>query len=336
MKYVIIGAGIAGTTAAGTIKDREPESEVVLISAEHFLPYKRYRLTEYLCDRIDEKNLDEITVENLRDRDIIFRKGQYVKTIDPEGKQIRLHHNEVMEYDKLLIAAGGTPTLGPILLPHFRHIQRYYSRQDILMVKQRLPEIRSCIVAGEGLSTLDLICGMCNLGKDVTYIVKGEKADIPLVSMEEAGLSIPLHDFLESRGVKIVVRDRITAVKRENNQYKVFTLNRRELTADIVFASDYYQPNISFIQETGIEKKLGILVDQHLRTSEKNIYAAGDCVEIYHPGIKNYWINFGWKNAGEQGAIAGKNMTGADESYSVKDTLIFNLMGKPLSARWWE
>ena len=84
------------------------------------------------------------------------------------------------------------------------------------------------------------------------------------------------------------------------------------------------------------QKKFGILVNPQLKTSENDIYAAGDCVEIYHPGVKDYWINFGWPNALEQGAIAGKNMTGEDEEYKIHDTIIFNLMGKPLKARWWE
>ena len=103
-----------------------------------------------------------------------------------------------------------------------------------------------------------------------------------------------------------------------------------------MFAWDYYKPNIEIIEGTKIEKKLGILVDQQLRTSVEDIYAAGDCVEIYHPKIRDYWINFGFPNATEQGKIAGRNMAGANEEYQVQETLVFNLMGKKLKARWWE
>ena len=78
------------------------------------------------------------------------------------------------------------------------------------------------------------------------------------------------------------------------------------------------------------------MVDTHLKTSIEDIYAAGDCVEIYNPVIKNYWINFGWINAKKQGEIAAENMLGNNIEYEIKDNIVFNLMGKPLKARWWE
>ena len=99
---------------------------------------------------------------------------------------------------------------------------------------------------------------------------------------------------------------------------------------------DLEKPNVDFIENTRIEKKIGILVDPQLRTSVEDVYAAGDCVEIYHPKIKNYWINFGWPNAAEQGEIAGKNMTGLEEVYQIHETIPFNLMGKAMNARWWD
>jgi len=96
------------------------------------------------------------------------------------------------------------------------------------------------------------------------------------------------------------------------------------------------KPNISCIEGSAIDKKLGILVNVRLETSEENIYAAGDCVEIYHPRIKDYWINFGLPNALEQGKIAGMNMLGRNEEYKIQEAIVFNLMGKTLKARWWK
>ena len=95
-------------------------------------------------------------------------------------------------------------------------------------------------------------------------------------------------------------------------------------------------PNISIIKDTGIEKKLGILVNEQMETTVDDIYAAGDCVEIYHQGIRNYLINFGWPNALEQGEIAGKSMTGQKSTYKLHESLDFELMGKAIRARWWK
>jgi len=333
MKHVIIGAGAAGVTAAVTIKTIDKDAEVVVIGEERFFPYKRYLLTEFLCGSIDEEEIIHTPGESIKEMGIKLRKGQYVKAINPLEKTVKLFHNEVMPYDKLLIAVGGRPGLGPVLRPFQKHIQPYYSLRDIMVLKKKLPDIRKCIVFGDGLSSLDLLCGLCNLGKEVTYIIKGKRADFSLVESEFYG---ELHDFIEKKGIEIITEDRLISIEKVNRHYRVSTLKQKSVTADIIFAWDYYKPNIACIKETNMEKKLGILVNEQLQTSEQDIYAAGDCVEIYHPGIKDYWINFGWPNALEQGEIAGKNMLGQKEKYKVHDAIVFNLMGKSLKARWWK
>ncbi len=332
MKYVIIGAGAAGVTAAKTIREIDSNGEVVILGEERFFPYNRYMLTDFLCDSIKEDELIYTSASFFKKIGVTFRKGEHVKAIHPQKKCIKLFHNEVVHYDKLLIATGGTPGLGPVLQPFQKHIQRYYSLEDICLLKRKMPSIQKCIVFGEGLSSLDLLCGLCNLEKEIVYIIRGTRADWDLVEPEFYG---ELHEFLEEKGIEIITEDRVISIEKSNHCFHVLTLKQRKLTADIVFAWDHYKPNITCIKGTGIEKKLGILVDEQMRTSEEDIYAAGDCVEIYHPGLKNYWINFGWSNAQEQGEVAGKNMAGQREKYKIQKTIVFNLKGKSLRARWW-
>ncbi len=332
MRHVIVGAGIAGTTAAQTVRSMDKKAEIILIGKEQFLPYKRHLLTEYLCEKVDEENLFYFDCPSFRQHDIIFRKGQFIKSIHAEHKQIKLNHNEIIGYDKLLIATGGGPQLGPVLRPFKKNLQQYYSLEDVLLLKRQLEKVNDCVVFGQGLSTLDLLAGMHNLGKDVTYIVKGEKAYFPLLDKE---VNEEIHQFLNDKGIRIIAQDRPVSIKKAEKKYIVSTLEKREIKADIVFGWDYYQPNIDFIEGSPIEKSLGILVDQYLQTSAEDIFAAGDCVEIYHPEFENYWINFGYPNAKKQGEIAGKNMVGKKEKYKIQDTIPFKIMGKPLKARWW-
>lgn len=338
MKYVIIGAGAAGVAAAKAIKSIDNDGEVIVLGEERFFPYNRFMLTDFLCDSVSEGELTYTSPDFFKELGITFRKGEYVKAIHPEEKTVKLSHNEVLNYDKLLIATGGTPSLGPVLQPFRKYIQRYYSLEDIHVLKRKLPGIKKCIVFGDGLSSLDIIRALRNLGKEVTYITRGERADWGLVDPE---LSAELHGFLESKGVEIITEDRVISVEQvsiEQNagMYRVLTLKRKELTADIVFAWDRYVSNIGVIKGTRIEKKSGILVNDRLKTSEEDIYAAGDCVEIYHPELKDYWINFGWINAREQGTAAGMNMAGEDTPYKAREVVVFNLMGKSLKARWWK
>ncbi len=333
MKHVIIGAGAAGISAAKTIREIDTNAEVVVIGDEGIFPYKRSLLTEFMCGSIKKDGLIYITTESLKESGIKLRKGEYVKTVVPSEKHIKLFHNEIVNYDKLLIATGGRPGLGLVLRPYKKQIQRYHSLKDIIVLQQKLPDIQKCVVSGEGVSSLDLICGLHNLGKQVTYIAKGDRADFAL---RDLAFYDELHGFLKEKGVEVLTKDQIVSIDKSNDHYLVETLNHGELITDIVFARDCYSPNVSCVEGSGIKKKSGILVNDQLETSEEDIYAAGDCVEIYHPCIKNYWINFGWPNALEQGKVAGKNMLGQDEKYNLQETTVFNLMGKSLKARWWK
>jgi len=333
MKYIIVGAGIAGVSAAQTIKSIDKKAEVILIGEERYFPYKRYLLSDFITGTIENEQIFYTSAEFFDEKGIKLRKAERVKSINTDDKSIKFFHNEVMEYDKLLIATGGAPALGPVLRPYEKNIQRYYSLKDILLIKRKLTSINEVVVFGEGLSILDLLCSMKNLGKNVTYIVKGDQAEFPAVESE---FELDLHEFLLSKGINIIANDRVVAIENDEKKYQVITLNKKTITADMVFAWDYYQPSIECIENTKIEKKIGILVDQQLRTSVEDVYAAGDCVEIYHPKIKDYWINFGWPNAAEQGEIVGKNMTGLEVEYEIHETIPFNLMGKELKARWWE
>jgi NADPH-dependent 2,4-dienoyl-CoA reductase/sulfur reductase-like enzyme len=223
--------------------------------------------------------------------------------------------------------------LGPVLKPFQKHIQRYYSLEDILVLQKKMSTIQKCVVFGEGLSSLDLLRGLCNLGKKVDYIIRGERPDWSLV---EPDLYPKFTKILADRGVKMITGDRIISIEKEKSKYRIHTLKQKEIVTDVVFAWEVYSPNIVCIKGTTIEKKLGILVDETLKTTVEDIFAAGDCVEIYHPGIKDYWINFGWPNAVEQGTIAGENMTGQNYKYQTRKTLVYNLMGKSFKARWWK
>ena len=271
MKHVIIGAGIAGVSAAETIKSIDKTAEVVLIGDERFFPYKRYLLTEFLTDVEVENNLFYASEEHFRDKGITFRKGELVRAIRPEWKSIKFSHNEVVQYDKLLIATGGRPTLGPVLLPFTKHIQFYYSLQDALLLKEHLESVNTCIVYGGGLSTLDLMRGLRNLDKRVIYISRHKKVTFPLA---EKAFDGDIHSFLERNGVEIIVDDRIVGIDRIDSLYHVHTFNKRKIVADAVFAWDGYKPNTDVIRGAAIEKKNGILVDSMLQTSAEDIYAA--------------------------------------------------------------
>lgn len=333
MHHVIIGAGIAGISAAQSIKEIDQDADIIIIGKEKFPPYKRYLLTEFLCDTISKADMIFASPESLNDMGIELRKGKSVKIINQTGKWVQIDNDEILNYDRLLIATGGQPYLGHALRPFLVQIQRYYSLKDLIKLKKKMATIRKCIVFGEGLSCLDLLAGLHNLGKDVTFITKEEKVILPGA---DPSFNHGLHEFLKKKGIEIITGDHVRFISKSRNHYRVITSKGNNIYGDIVFAWERYLPYTACLNGANIKKKTGILVNEYFETSAKDIYAAGDCVEIYHPVLKEYWINFGWPNAMEQGIIAGINMAGGNEEYNLEKILAFNIMGKEFKARWRE
>ena len=335
MKYVIIGSGIAAISAAKEIDKISRNSNITIIGKEPILPYKRYLLTEFFCNNIKDLELFYNT-ENLfnskRNR-VSLRKGEFIKSIDTRNMTVKFHHNEIMKYDKLLIATGGVPVLNHNLKKYSQYITRYYSYRDILTIKKKINEIKHVVVSGEGLSILDLLNALIKQKKQITYIINGSKTDFHLL---DKNINEELHELLSAKDIRIIGNDKIERIEKQDGKFTVSTFKEIEIKCDMICAWDQYRPNIDFINGTDIEKQYGILIDQYFQTNIDNIYAAGDCVEIYHPVLKDYWINFGWPNALKQGFLAGKNMAGEEKEYNIKDTLTFNLDGRPLKARWWD
>lgn len=332
MRHIIVGAGAAGIAAAKAIRAVDCAAEIILIGEEAFSPYRRYLLTDYLCGAVDEDDLFQFSEDYLRDKNISYRKGQRVTRVRPRDKALDLEHREVLRYDKLLVATGRCPNLGPVLRPFRQCVRSYHALEDVLVLREQLGELKHVIVSGHGVNKLDLIHGLCRLDKAVTYIVKGKSLEVPFL---EPASEKAVDASLAAKGVEVIYDDRVIAVCSAERGYRVKTFNGRVLETDLVFASQSHEPNLACIRDAGIEAKSGILVDLRMRTTAEDVYAAGDCVEIYHPVLRNYWINFGWPNAIDQGTVAGRNMAGLDEEYRINETLVFNLLGKPLAARWW-
>ncbi len=332
MRHVIVGAGAAGLAAAKTIKTADYDAEVVMIGAERCLPYQRFRLTDYLCGSLSEDDIFHTSRAFFEEMDISLIRGHGVVRILPGSKSLVLDDGSQITYDKLLIATGRCPALDGRLRPFSHCIHPYYTFEDAVLLKRRLPSLEHIVVSGRGVSKLDLIHAMRRLGKRVTYIIRSSKVDVPLATTE---INEGVDALLVDKGVEMVREDRPVRIEEAPRGYRVVTEKGRSIDADIVFASVSFEPNLGCIRDSGIEARNGILVDQAMHTSVPDIYGAGDCVEVFHREQRNYWIGYGWSNALQQGVVAGRNMVGIHEEYLINETIAFNLLGKSLTTRWW-
>lgn len=332
MRHVIIGTGPAGHVAARTIRALDDRAQIVLVGDEPHLPYNRHLLTDLLCGAITEEDLFRMAGPSLEDLRITLRAGVRASRIDPGRRCVHLSDGGLEPYDRLLIATGRRSVPGELLTSCTNELLNYYTYADALALKARLPHIEHVVIHGRTVSALNLLLGFCRLGKRVTYITNGPRVSIPIIDTEGA---TDLEALMREYGVEVLRQDRIASVVRAIGHQRVETYQGRELDCDVVYASESYRPCIACTRDTGIEANKGILVDLAMHTSLEDVYAAGDCVEIYHPMLRTYWVNFGWPNAEQQGRIAGVNMAGGEEQYQVADTIAFEILGAPYRARWW-
>ena len=156
-------------------------------------------------------------------------------------------------------------------------------------------------------------------------------------------LSISDHDYqkivqrLSRRtGLTLLLEDELDSIKQEGDRLQITTRQGSSTSSCIILGSYGYAPEVSFLQPKEIQIDRGILIDENLRTSVKNVWAAGDCAQPYHHGLQDYYVNFGWPNARKQGRIAGLNLAGQPTKYDTLKVNPFAIEGVKVGTPWWQ
>ncbi len=307
MKYIIIGNGIAGISAAQSIRKNDEEGEITIISRSKYPHYYRPGLIEYLRG---EKSLEKLIIfkpdfyeknriNNILNREITSINGGERSILDKDG--------EVYEYDRLLLTSGGIPWLP---LSGGGNISGVFSLRgvnDADSIMDYCRDREKVVVIGGGLLGLETAGSLSSMGKEVTVI---EYAPTLLPrQLDEEGGNV-LMDILSERGISFFMNESVNNINTENNSVKSVELKSGEsIEAHAVIISAGVTPDVSLARDSGMDINRGVVVNNFLETSIEKIYAAGDVAE--HNGIV-YGL---WTAAMEQGRVAGENMAGEENEY---------------------
>ena len=306
-KYIIIGGGIAGSTAAETIREHDKEGEITLISGEAELVYNRIVLPNYLKGRIDREKLFIKTPESLAAKNINIKAGVWVKSIDTINHAVILDNGETLAFDKLLIATGGRPKQWNVPgadKPGVFHFQTLEDSDAILNYSQN---IKSAAVVGGGFISLELVDAFV-FRKIETHLFLRRGFYWPDLMDEEQGLRLVAK--LESMGVIVHTNQSVIEVLGDDKVSGLKTEQGLEVGADLVgygIGLDYYT---EFLSGSSIKTNQGVVVNKHLETSVLGIYAAGDVAEYGRAYAPQAAMVGNWDNAKRQGQVAGLNMAG--------------------------
>ncbi len=334
--YVIIGNGVAANKAAETIRHNHADAKITLISREFFLFYYRHKLPLYITGKIDETDLQVYPVEYYRERNIRLRLGQIVQKVDLHKKVVYLKHMEKVHYDRLLICSGGRSYIPEIYYPFrscFTTMKRLSTARTI---REKLPSVQSIAIVGGDLTSVKLAETLIDTGREVTFILD-DYAFWPLESASEIRDS--LENALRKMGANVISNDPLNMVKQIKDDdpplYEIQTQSGKTLQAQMVGAFFGFKPDIDFLIRSGLDIDRGILVDDQLKTAFDDVYAAGDCAQIYAPELKNYWVSVGWKNALRLGEAAALNMVGLTGHARKPAAHATQYKGIKLSTPWW-
>ncbi|OHA01028.1 MAG: hypothetical protein A3C11_00950 [Candidatus Sungbacteria bacterium RIFCSPHIGHO2_02_FULL_49_12] len=313
--YLIIGGGIAGVAAAEAIREQDKSSRVSIIASEPHLLYSRVLLPSYLKQKIKREQVFMRSIDDFDKLDIHFYAGEEVVEVRPTAHDVVLHSGNTVRYRKLLIAAGGQARSLPFdSAAGILDIHRLQTLDDADRLYQALPEIHEAVVIGGGFIALEFLEILRLRGIQATLLCEGSHFADNLFS--PAGSALLEANFAEHE-TRVFCSETIESIKGEAGKIRgVVTSAGKQISCDALCVGIGIERNLKFLDGSGIVTgKKGILTDSYLRTSEADIYAAGDIAE-FEDAVLDITHSVGnWNNAFLQGKTVGKTLAGAKTQF---------------------
>jgi 3-phenylpropionate/trans-cinnamate dioxygenase ferredoxin reductase subunit len=305
--YVIIGDGIAGSSAAETLREEEPDADITVITDEGESLYNRILIKEFAKGKLPEAPISIHEESWYDDRDIDLRLNTLVVDVDTEGHVVETHEGEEIAYDKLLLSMGGTPTQLPVDNSDAEGIHHFWTFQDARSIREHIEQADSSVVVGAGLLGIDLAAITAAQEVEGKYLMRGNCWWRYALSEEGAEI---IHEALRERDVEPVFQSGVDHFEVDDDGRVTTAVdpNGDEYDADFVGIAIGLDFNTEILADTGIECDDGIVVDEYMRTSVDDVYAAGDITEFHDLILGERAQNGSWGSAKEQGTIAARNM----------------------------
>jgi nitrite reductase (NADH) large subunit len=308
MKIVIIGLSAAGLSALETILHLAPEAEITAVSEENHQPYCRCLLTQYLGREVRQ---DFMTIRETGryPKNVSWFLGERALRIDPEKKTVTCSSGQTLPYDKLLLATGA----GAVQPEYCRVENRAYTLrflEDALQIENLLKG--KSIVTGGGFVGLKTVYGLKERGLEVDLVVSSPHL-LSMVMNEHAAALV--EKDLAAMGVALHKGDDIAGIQTEGRGVRAVLRSGREIAGDALVVGKGVVPRLELARDAGLTVEAGILANDFLETSVRDIFAAGDCCQALDVTRGRSWINAVWPVAVEQGYYAGLNMAGRPAAY---------------------
>ncbi len=310
--YIIIGNGAAGVTAAQELRRRDARSTINVITDERHAMYSRPGLAYIL--------INEVTVEQSIARkpewyarhhiNLIYSRAEQ---IDFATKRVFLANGQVLPYDALLIAVGASAVPAPFPGGKLDGIVYLDTLDNTLDIMERAKTAKAAVVVGGGITALEMAEGLAHLGVETHYLSRKSNLWSTLLNDNESKL---VEKQMLHHGVIIHYGREIAEIVGENGRVVGVKTNRDEIIpCEIVGVAIGVKPNLKLVKGTPLAIDRGILTDEYLHTNQPQVFAAGDCAQIYDTWSGEKRLDSLWPTAIASGRCAAANMVGGHVPY---------------------
>jgi len=311
--YVIVGGGIAGASAIEGIRRHDPDGGILLLARENHAPYRRPLLSKGLW--FGRAKPDELPVhpdDFYREHRVELLLRREAIELDPARHVVWDERGVEHGYDRLLLATGGRPRRLSLAGAEIAGLHYFRDLEDYVFLAQRLERFEHALVVGGGFVGAELAAALRHAGKEVTLLLDRE---YPLFRVLPRELGLALAERFRHEGIETVSEDKLVGLEESQGLIRAHTAGGGVISTQTVLVGIGLEPEADLAEAAGLDVDDGIVVDEYARTTDPDIYAAGDvarhpCVPLgYSRRVEH------WDHARAHGRCAGANLAGAQEAY---------------------
>lgn len=311
--HVIVGASLAGATAAAELREQGFEGRVVLVGSEPELPYERPPLSkDYLRGEVARESALVHPADFYESHDIELRLGRTVAELDLHASEAVLDGGERVRFDRLLLATGSRPRPISVAGAQLDGVRYLRTLADADALTTAFRDAQRVVVVGAGWIGAEVAASARSLGLEVALV---EQAQVPLERVLGSEVGQIYADVHREHGVDLVGDAAVEAFEGASRVERVRLADGRTLDCDLVVVGVGVLPNVELAAAAGLEVGNGVLADQRLCTSDPRVFAAGDVAAAWHPLYDSRLRVEHWANARGQGPVAARSMLGGEEAY---------------------
>ena len=310
---IILGGGQAAIYAAREVRKNDTDSNIKILSEENLLPYERPPLSkDFLLNKKNEDDLYFHSSDVLKNENIDF-ENILINKVDFENKKLFTKNDDVYSYNSLLISTGSENK--KLSLDNNLNDDIYYLRnlEEAKTIKEKILNKNKITIIGGGFIGLEIASSLSQLKKKVTVIEIGNQLMGRIIPKQIADLVQKTHI---EHGNDIILNKQIDKINKKNDIYEILLNDNSIIETDFIIAGIGSTPSVKLFENTNLKLDNGIVTNQYCETSIKDVYAAGDVSNFYHPLYERNIRLESYQHAQNHGICAGKNIAGVKTEYS--------------------